>query len=98
MLRCEDDSIYTGITTNITRRMKEHFLRGKQCAKYTLNHKAKKLECVFETSTKSLASKLEYYIKKLNKEQKETIITNPSTIKSYLKDRVDFNKYIIPNT
>ena len=46
MLRCEDDSIYTGITTNITRRMKEHFLRGKQCAKYTLTHKAKKLECV----------------------------------------------------
>ena len=25
MLRCKDDSIYTGITTDLDRRMKEHF-------------------------------------------------------------------------
>lgn len=43
MLRCEDNSIYTGITTDINRRMKEHFSKNKKCAKYTLKHTAKKL-------------------------------------------------------
>ena len=32
MLRCEDNSIYTGITTNIERRIKEHISKGKKSA------------------------------------------------------------------
>ena len=28
MLRCMDNSIYTGITTNINRRMEEHLVRS----------------------------------------------------------------------
>ena len=36
MLRCEDNSIYTGITTDVKRRMKEHFERGeKMCQVYS---------------------------------------------------------------
>ena len=31
MLRCKDNSIYTGITTNIENRMKEHFNKEKIC-------------------------------------------------------------------
>ena len=49
MLRCKDNSIYTGITVDIDRRMKEHFERDKKCAKYTLRHQAQKLEAVWET-------------------------------------------------
>lgn len=30
MLRCEDDSIYTGMTTDIKRRMEEHFSRAEK--------------------------------------------------------------------
>ena len=40
MLRCTDDSIYTGITTDLKRRMDEHFTQGEKCAKYTKRHKA----------------------------------------------------------
>lgn len=29
MLRCKDNSIYTGITTDIARRMKEHLTKRK---------------------------------------------------------------------
>lgn len=29
MLRCTDDSIYTGITTDLERRMDEHFTQGE---------------------------------------------------------------------
>ena len=74
MLRCKDNTIYTGITVNIERRMEEHFLRNDKCAKYTYTHIAKKLEAVWECENKSLASKLEYAIKKLNKSEKEELI------------------------
>ena len=55
MLRCEDNSIYTGITTNVERRMNEHFNRSDKCAKYTLRHFAKKLESVWDTEDRILA-------------------------------------------
>ncbi len=74
MLRCEDNSIYTGIASDLERRMKEHFEKSKKCAKYTLRHTAKKLECAWQTENRALASKLEYAIKQLAKPQKEELI------------------------
>lgn len=74
MLRCIDNTIYTGITVDIDRRMNEHFSKSEKCAKYTFTHSAKKLEAVWETDNKSLASKLEYAIKKLTKVKKEELI------------------------
>ena len=76
MLRCIDNTIYTGITVDVDRRMKEHFSKNEKCAKYTFTHSAKKLEAVWETDNKSLASKLEYAIKKLTKTKKEELIKN----------------------
>ena len=76
MLRCIDNTIYTGITVDVDRRMKEHFSKNEKCAKYTFTHSAKKLEAVWETDNKSLASKLEYAIKKLTKAKKEELIKN----------------------
>ena len=63
MLRCIDNTIYTGITNDIERRMMEHFSKDKKCAKYTASHIAKKLEALWKTENKSLASKLEFHIK-----------------------------------
>ena len=74
MLRCKDNTIYTGITVDINRRMEEHFSKNNKYAKYTFTHIAKKLEVVWETENKSLASKLEYAIKKLTKVKKEELI------------------------
>ena len=74
MLRCIDNTIYTGITVDVDRRMKEHFSKNEKCAKYTFTHSAKKLEAVWETDNKSLASKLEYAIKNLTKTKKEELI------------------------
>ena len=76
MLRCIDNTIYTGITVDVDRRMKEHFSKNEKCAKYTFTHSAKKLEAIWETDNKSLASKLEYAIKKLTKTKKEELIKN----------------------
>lgn len=94
MLRCEDNSIYTGITTDVERRMNEHFRRDEKCAKYTLKHHAKKLECVWESENRVLASKLEYHIKKLSKVQKERIIENKS-LENLFNEKIDINNYKI---
>lgn len=83
MLRCEDDSIYTGITVDIKRRMQEHFNKNEKCAKYTMNHNAKKLEAVWESENRISASKLEYYIKRLNKDQKEKLILKNNIVQLF---------------
>ena len=92
MLRCKDKSIYTGITTDIKRRMNEHFSKDKRCAKYTLTHTAEKLECVWKTDNRVLASKLEFYIKRLNKKQKEELIFKNNLEELFL-DKIELNKY-----
>lgn len=94
MLRCTDNSIYTGITVDVNRRFEEHFQKGKTCAKYTFSHTAKKIEVVWETDNKSSASKLEYYIKKLTKEKKEKLILDKN-LNNFLADKIDSSKYKI---
>lgn len=78
ILRCSDNSLYTGITADINRRMSEHFSQNEKCAKYTRTHKAAKLESVWISENRATASKLEYHIKQLTKKQKENIISDKS--------------------
>ena len=96
MLRCEKETIYTGITTDIERRLKEHFNKTEKCAKYTMNNTAKKLEALWSTEDRKLASKLEFYIKRLTKSQKEDLIKN-NNIKEIFKDKIEEEKYIREN-
>ena len=94
MLTCENNSIYTGITTDVKRRMEEHFSKDSKCAKYTKSHKPEKLECVWESENKVLASKLEYRIKALTKQQKEDLIKN-YVLEKYLAEKLECDKYKI---
>lgn len=91
MLRCKDNSIYTGITTNVEHRMKEHFTK-KNCAKYTYTHTAERLECVWQTENRVLASKLEYRIKRLTKVQKEELIVK-NNLEEMFFDKIDTSQY-----
>ncbi len=94
ILRCMDNSLYTGITTDLERRMKEHFEKTDKCAKYTRYHCAYKLEIAWQTDTKALASKLEYHIKKdLSKFQKEKLLENPENMEIFLGEKIDCKKF-----
>lgn len=93
MLRCEDNSIYTGITTNLERRMEEHFTKSDKCAKYTMRHSTKKLETAWKTENRVLASKLEYAIKTLKKEEKEKLVSSKAELDYFFKDRLECEKY-----
>ena len=90
MIRCEDNSIYTGMTNNIDERFNKH-LEGKG-AKYTKTHIPKKLEAAWSSKEKSLACKLEYLLKQLTKSQKEDIILG-AKLTIYLKGKIDGRKY-----
>ena len=72
--------------------MEEHSGKESKGAKYTKSHKPKKLECVWESENKALASKLEYRLKRLTKIQKEELIKN-CDLEKYLADKIECDKY-----
>ncbi|MBF0196376.1 MAG: GIY-YIG nuclease family protein [Planctomycetes bacterium] len=75
MLRCADDSIYTGISTDVDRRIEEHNGKGKKGAKALKGKRPVKLAWKSEKlSSRGEASKLEYALKKLRKTEKERIV------------------------
>lgn len=63
ILRCIDDSLYTGITTELSRRVEEHNFSDKG-AKYTRTRRPVTLVYFEKHRDRSLASKREYEIKK----------------------------------
>lgn len=72
MLRCADQSLYTGYTNDIKKRVKLHN-EGKG-AKYTRSKLPVELVYVEMFSSKSEAMKREIAIKKLKREEKERLI------------------------
>jgi len=68
LLLCSDNTIYTGITNNLDKRIATHN-KGKG-AKYTKARLPVKLIKFFVTADKSSALKLEYKIKQLSRKEK----------------------------
>ena len=72
ILRCEKNCLYTGITSDVERRFREH-CEGKG-AKYTKTHPPLGVEAVWQSANKNEAARLEYRIKALTKGEKESLI------------------------
>ncbi len=71
MLRCADGSLYTGITTDIARRLAEH--NGDQPtpgARYTRSRRPVALAYSEPADSRSAAARREAAIKRLNRAQK----------------------------
>ena len=73
IIRCADKTLYTGITTDLERRITEHN-SGKLGAKYTASRRPVKLVYSKKIKNRSTASKEEALIKKLTKIQKLELI------------------------
>jgi putative endonuclease len=69
ILKCSDNTLYTGITKDIDRRIVEHNSTRKG-AKYTRSRRPVELLIFCNVKNKSDALKLEYKIKSLKKEEK----------------------------
>lgn len=68
ILKCADDSLYTGITTDVDRRFKEH--KAGTASHYTRAHGAKEMIWTEESKDRSSASKREAEIKKFTRGEK----------------------------
>jgi len=72
ILECSDGTLYTGITTDVNRRLLEH--NSGKGAKYTRVRRPVVLRALFEAKNRSEASKEEYRIKQLNRTEKLKLI------------------------
>jgi len=75
ILRCADDTLYTGITTDLERRLEEHNSSDKG-AKYTRARRPIEM-LFFETyESRSEASSREYEIKQMTRANKLKLVKN----------------------
>ncbi len=77
ILRCADDTLYTGITTDIKRRLYEHNNDNSKAAQYTKSRRPVNLVFQETFPNRSLASQREYQIKKFSRTQKFELINYP---------------------
>ena len=81
IIRADDESLYTGITTNVYRRFQQH-LNSKQGAKYFKGRRPEKIVYIEEEHDRSSASKREAEIKSFSREKKLVIISQAKSAKS----------------
>ena len=74
ILRCGDNTLYTGITTDVEKRFEAH--QSGKGAKYTRGRGPLELAYREECGTHSDALKREAQIKKLTREQKQALIAS----------------------
>jgi putative endonuclease len=74
ILRCGDGSLYTGIATDVLRRIREHE-NGVKGSRYLRGRGPLALVFQTELGDRSLASRAELRIKRLTKRAKEELIT-----------------------
>ena len=70
MLRCADESLYTGITTDIPRRMAEHNGEGGLGARYTRSRRPVTLVYSEPADHRAAAARREAAIKRLDRTRK----------------------------
>jgi len=81
VLRCSDGTFYTGYTTDVERRVREH--DAGEGAKYTRGRTPVELVHVEEFDTKSAAMSREYEIKQLSRARKERLVSEPGQETSF---------------
>ncbi len=84
MLRCGDGSLYTGIATDVSRRVAEH-KEGEIGAKYLRGRGPLDLIYQQEIGDRSLAAKIEHRVKRFPKAYKEDLGRLPGRIEELLQ-------------
>jgi putative endonuclease len=82
IILCSDNTLYTGYTTNIERRIATHNT-GKG-ARYTRARLPVSLAASWECATKSEALRMEYALKQFSRAQKLLLINTPTLIHQYI--------------
>lgn len=78
IMRCRNGALYTGITTDVERRMQQH-----QSGKGARSLRGNPPEAVIfsaELENRSEASRLEYYVKRLSRSEKLALTRRPESL------------------
>lgn len=80
ILHCKNDSLYTGITPNLSRRMRQHMGLMKGGAKYTAMHPPTEIAAVWTVPDRRSAAQMECAIKRLSSAQKRRLVQEPQLL------------------
>ena len=79
IVRCNDGTLYTGIATDVERRIQEHE-SGLRGAKYLRGKGPLKLEFSASLGDRGTAQQFEYRVKRLQRDRKEALIAGRYTL------------------
>ena len=74
IVRCVDDTLYTGVTTDLDRRIDEHNQGGSKAARYTRSRGPVELVYSESQCSRAGACRREWEIKQMIKSDKERLI------------------------
>jgi putative endonuclease len=86
ILRCADDTYYTGISSDVSRRIVEHETSPRG-AKYLKGRGPLTLVFSEAVGDRSAASQVEYRVKKLHRTEKEALINGTSDLQDLVSDQ-----------
>lgn len=84
-MRCSDDTLYTGIAADVSKRITEHESSARG-AKYLRGKGPLQLEFAAEVGDRALASALEYRVKRLSRARKEALIGGRESLDDLLSE------------
>ena len=80
IVKCRDGTLYTGISTDVDRRLAEHRQGSPKGARYLRGRGPFQLMLTLRAGDRGTALKLERRIKRLSRAQKEALIQHPETM------------------
>ncbi len=84
IIRCGDDTYYTGIAADVTRRVAEHE-NSQRGAKYLKGRGPLTLVYAETVGNRSAASRIEYRIKQLQRTDKEALINGHTSLRDLVE-------------
>ena len=85
VVRCNDGSLYTGISTDVGRRFAQHQGKGDTGSKYLKGKGPLTLVFKKKVGSKGLALQVERRVKKLSKARKEKLVEVPGRIEDIVR-------------
>lgn len=79
IIKTSSNTLYTGQTNNLERRLKEHASRSKRASKYVRSFSSFEVVYKEELKTRSDAIKREFAIKKMTRKNKDILISTQPT-------------------
>jgi putative endonuclease len=80
MLRTSGNTLYTGQTNDLKKRLNEHKTKSRKSSKYVRSFPSAELVYSEKHLTRSSAMKREAELKRLTKKEKELLIGNPQSM------------------